>query len=102
MIRLDEARLQEVYQREDAEVRAKRGTPRSPRVDEDADVISVLAASGNDLYTESIVRTFSGYFQISKEAAKTRVTLALKKLVNERRLQKVKQGVYRLVRQDER
>jgi hypothetical protein len=102
MTRLDEARLQEVFLREDAEVRAKRGAPRSPRVDEDAKVISILAASGNDLYTESIVRTFSGYFQVSKEASKTRVTLALKKLVIEGRLQKVKQGVYRLVRQEER
>jgi hypothetical protein len=98
MSALDATRLREIFRQEDAEVRAKRGTPRSPRVNEDADTIAVLAALGDDLYTESIIRTFSGYFQISKEASKTRVTLALKKLVSEGRIKKAKQGVYSLTR----
>src|SRR3954468_7929421 len=45
MSALDATRLREIFRQEDAEVRAKRGTPRSPRVNEDADTIAVLAGT---------------------------------------------------------
>jgi hypothetical protein len=70
------------------------GSGKNTRVDEDADVIAQILAARSAISTSTLIGVFQKTFSASKEAAKTRVSLALRKLVSDNRATKLKQGLY--------
>jgi hypothetical protein len=70
------------------------GSGRNTRVDEDADVIAQMLEARDSLSTRTLIGVFQKTFGASKEAAKTRVSLAIRKLVADNRATKIKQGLY--------
>jgi len=72
----------------------RNGSGRSTRADEDADVIAQMLDARDTLSTSTLIGVFQKTFGASKEAAKTRVSLAIRKLVADNRVTKIKQGLY--------
>lgn len=65
------------------------------RVDADAGIIVRMLDARETLSTGTLIAVFEATFAASREAAKTRVSLALRKLVDEQRATRIKQGLYR-------
>jgi hypothetical protein len=71
-----------------------RGAKKTMRLDEDAEIIEKMLDARDSIATNSFIAVFQDCFGTSKEAAKTRVSAALRKLVAENRVKRLKQGLY--------